>query len=262
MRKTKVFFTASAVLFALIATGCSTTQFSCPAPESGIKCKSVTDIYRQVTDGETGLKRTKNAKDEKDAGSGTDSPAVSITKKLEQDKQIPLRIPSKIVRIWIAPWEDDEGDLNQGGYVFSEISDPRNRWIIGEKSPANKQMMKFFSGQVPSKTFGASPVKEDAPTPVNMKSAIIKDKKDKTVQKKTATGKQPPFIVRPPAAEQSGADSQNIIESDREVNSEEDRKTSPDESAGGNAIEAEKTSPEPAGCQSDACTIQKEVIPE
>jgi conjugal transfer pilus assembly protein TraV len=261
VRKIKVFYTASAVLFALIVTGCSTARFSCPAPESGIKCKSVTDIYRQVTDGETGLKRTKDAKDEKDAGSGTDSPAASITKKLEQDKQIPLRIPPKIVRIWIAPWEDDEGDLNQGGYVFSEISDPRNRWIIGEKSPANKQMMKFFSGQVPSKTLGASPVKEEVSTQGNMQSATIKDKKNKIVQKKTATGKQPPFIVRPPAVEQSSADRQSVVESDREDTAVEAEKISP-EPAVDTAVEAEKTLPETPGCGSGDCKIQKEVILE
>lgn len=261
MRKIKAFFAASAILFALIATGCSSAQFSCPAPESGIKCKSVTDIYQRAIDGETGLKRTKNAKDEKDARSGTDSPAVSITKKLEQDEQIPLRIPPKIVRIWIAPWEDDEGDLNQGGYVFSEISDPRNRWIIGEKSPANKQMMKFFSGQVPTKTFGASLVKEGASTPGNKKSAAIKDKKDKTVQKKTATGKQPPFTVRSPAAGQPSADRQSVVESDRENTPVEAEKTSPEPDTE-TAEEAEKASPEPAGCQNDACKMQEEVIPE
>ena len=44
----------------------------------------------------------------------------------------PIRTPSEVMRIWIAPWEDKEGDLNVSGYVFTEI-EPR-RWMIGKKS--------------------------------------------------------------------------------------------------------------------------------
>ncbi|ATG92594.1 TraV family lipoprotein [Methylomonas koyamae] len=44
----------------------------------------------------------------------------------------PIRTPSEVMRIWIAPWEDKDGDLNVSGYVFTEI-EPR-RWMIGKKS--------------------------------------------------------------------------------------------------------------------------------
>jgi len=57
-----------------------------------------------------------------------------------------LRKPSKIVKIWIAPWEDDDGDLNQGGYIYSEITPPGKKWIVGEKpmEKKDKTQMKFF----------------------------------------------------------------------------------------------------------------------
>lgn len=44
----------------------------------------------------------------------------------------PIRTPSEVMRIWVAPWEDKDGDLNVSGYVFTEI-EPR-RWMIGKKS--------------------------------------------------------------------------------------------------------------------------------
>jgi hypothetical protein len=39
------------------------------------------------------------------------------------------RLPAKVMRIWIAPWEDSRGDLHAPGYLYTEI-EPR-RWTIG-----------------------------------------------------------------------------------------------------------------------------------
>ena len=51
----------------------------------------------------------------------------------ETQQSAPIRIPSRVMRIWIAPWEDDRGDLNLSSYVFTEI-EPR-RWDIGVSAP-------------------------------------------------------------------------------------------------------------------------------
>ena len=37
------------------------------------------------------------------------------------------------MRVWIAPWEDDNGDLVVTGYLYTEI-EPR-RWVIGDQAP-------------------------------------------------------------------------------------------------------------------------------
>jgi hypothetical protein len=39
------------------------------------------------------------------------------------------RLPAKVMRIWIAPWEDSRGDLHAPGYLYTEI-EPR-RWTFG-----------------------------------------------------------------------------------------------------------------------------------
>ena len=39
-----------------------------------------------------------------------------------------LRVPARVMRIWIAPWEDSRGDLHAPGYLYTEI-EPR-RWAL------------------------------------------------------------------------------------------------------------------------------------
>ena len=41
---------------------------------------------------------------------------------------IPLRVPAQVMRIWLAPWEDENADLHASGYVFTEIA-PRT-WSL------------------------------------------------------------------------------------------------------------------------------------
>jgi len=41
---------------------------------------------------------------------------------------VPRRAPARVMRIWIAPWEDSRGDLHAPGYLYTEI-EPR-RWTL------------------------------------------------------------------------------------------------------------------------------------
>lgn len=44
------------------------------------------------------------------------------------DRPVPIRTPSQVMRIWVAPYVDANGDLNAPGFVYTEI-EPR-RWVI------------------------------------------------------------------------------------------------------------------------------------
>lgn len=44
------------------------------------------------------------------------------------------------MRIWVAPWEDDNGDLMTTGYVYTEI-EPR-KWVIAEQAPESAPTLK------------------------------------------------------------------------------------------------------------------------
>ncbi len=45
---------------------------------------------------------------------------------------IPLRTPAMVMRIFVAPWESKNGDLNVPSYVYTEIE--KRRWMIGNKA--------------------------------------------------------------------------------------------------------------------------------
>lgn len=44
------------------------------------------------------------------------------------DRPVPIRTPSQVMRIWVAPYVDTKGDLQSPGFIYTEI-EPR-RWII------------------------------------------------------------------------------------------------------------------------------------
>src|SRR5699024_4252606 len=56
------------------------------------------------------------------------------------DQPIPIRTPAEVMRIWVAPWEDTNGDLIVSGYIYTEI-EPR-RWVIGERIPQSEPVLR------------------------------------------------------------------------------------------------------------------------
>lgn len=42
------------------------------------------------------------------------------------DPPVPVRTPAQVMRVWIAPWEDTDGDLVVTGYVYTEIRPRRS----------------------------------------------------------------------------------------------------------------------------------------
>jgi hypothetical protein len=62
-------------------------------------------------------------------------PAIAGTRVVSAGAPLPrledpaaLRVPARVMRIWIAPWEDSRGDLHAPGYLYTEI-EPR-RWAL------------------------------------------------------------------------------------------------------------------------------------
>ncbi|MHB8742093.1 MAG: TraV family lipoprotein [Sulfuricaulis sp.] len=61
-----------------------------------------------------------------------DAPATATTYPMTSapraSAEEPYRLPAKVMRIYIHPWEDEKKDLHMGGFVFTEIV-PR-RWSL------------------------------------------------------------------------------------------------------------------------------------
>ena len=60
---------------------------------------------------------------------------------------VPLRTPSRVLRVWIAPWEDTAGRLHVPGYTYAEI-EPR-RWSIGEGAATGGLQLKPLTQPAP-----------------------------------------------------------------------------------------------------------------
>lgn len=54
----------------------------------------------------------------------------------------PLREPSQVMRIWIAPWIDQTDNLNWPGYIYTEVT--KRRWSYGEQEVRHQGMPPQF----------------------------------------------------------------------------------------------------------------------
>ena len=149
---------------AFLLAGCASAlntadhdEFACPGMPAGVMCKSPVQVYR-ATNGAThdrdsitpeppAKSGNSAALDALNDGSGL----VSIqTEKVARGKQptqplpphlliaqaaspnlpLPVLEPARVMRIWIAPWEDGKKDLHWPSYLFTEIQ-PR-KWSFGQ----------------------------------------------------------------------------------------------------------------------------------
>ena len=107
------------------------TEFGCPGKPRGVSCLSTREVYA-LTDGRAGVTDAKLDPDEPAAPPAlvparTQGGALPVV--AASSGPTPIRSPPRIMRVWIAPFEDANGDLHLTGYLYTEIQ-PR-RWEIG-----------------------------------------------------------------------------------------------------------------------------------
>lgn len=130
-----------AVLIAGLAlAGCTSNpkgKFECPYT-GGVACMSMTDMYEAThnTDHVVGKGAPRAMNDAGRDGSGVQVQGDTLTfaertPVASLPTQLPVRLPAKVMRIWIAPWVDAGGDLNLAGHVFTEIES--RKWSVGER---------------------------------------------------------------------------------------------------------------------------------
>lgn len=149
------------VCFALLVlSGCSSLdigkdEYSCPGMPTGVQCMSARDVYAATNDGNVPRPMKSEeieAKAEADgvgssnvsansSNSGSGDPVIDnyVAPRLP-DRPIPIRTPAQVMRIWVAPWEDTNGDLIVTGYIYTEI-EPR-KWVIGDGAPQSEPVLR------------------------------------------------------------------------------------------------------------------------
>ena len=126
---TKLFIAAGALA---LLSGCASmgeSNYSCDGldgePQEG--CMSVREAYQatnQMNDTNQTLPSEVAILNAQHVANNYVSPRLP-------HEPVPVRTPAEVMRIWVAPWESDSGDLMVTGHVFTEI-EPR-RWTLGSQ---------------------------------------------------------------------------------------------------------------------------------
>lgn len=159
------------LLAMLLLAGCHTNRYQCPMP-SGVACMSAPDVYK-VSDapGRAGMDSAAGVMVKPGASEKSrTSPAGGDVATSSQDAVVPLPKPgdvipireqSRVMRIWIAPWVDSNGNLTMSTRVYTEI-EPK-RWSVGEA--ANTTTTNFFPLQVDDNKASITATPDSTATP-------------------------------------------------------------------------------------------------
>lgn len=119
-------------------------SYSCTGIPEGVRCLSARQVYEQTHNGQRPQTIREQSSDATRSSNKVqlnavarpkaDTPSISASHPVSASvlshlRSLPLRTPSQVMRIWIAPWIDEQGDLMTPSYVYTEI-EPR-RWTIG-----------------------------------------------------------------------------------------------------------------------------------
>lgn len=148
-----------ALIAGAVASGCAsmagvggTSEYSCKAPE-GVKCDSVSGTYYNSVEnnlpsqhkGSRAAPQDEAAPTRTEALAGKRSVAstVYVTPALASSTSgapsgvalppaaytsMPLRSPARVLRLWVKPWEDADGDLMDQLYVYVPVDN--GRWLV------------------------------------------------------------------------------------------------------------------------------------
>ncbi len=115
----------AAAMIPLVLAGCAASsgksKFACPGMPAGVVCKTPLEVYEMTNHADSVSEAVRKPPKIKER-----APLLRAS----YDNPKPILEPAKVMRVWIAPWVDENQDLHWPSYVFSEIT-PR-RWSFGE----------------------------------------------------------------------------------------------------------------------------------
>lgn len=122
---------AAAIMISMLLGGCASTmsgldggsQFSCKAPD-GVTCSSLSGVYANAVANNLPALRKEGREIDRNRSESNQGTIAGRA----PDSGNPIRTQSKILRVWIAPWEDADGDLHDQSFLYV-VADP-GRWLI------------------------------------------------------------------------------------------------------------------------------------
>ena len=167
MKRTRL---APPLILAIGLSGCASTLsglggsegYACKAPE-GALCTSVSGVYvnsRQGTPISTNPAAKKPTTPVASYGAAPLLPARTSAASSES-----IRSNPRVLRLWIAPWEDSDGDLHEEAFVHVVVD--TGRWLIEHVRPITRSRIDGVAAPVaPAQNAPtAKPANEAAPAP-------------------------------------------------------------------------------------------------
>jgi conjugal transfer pilus assembly protein TraV len=162
----------AAVLSAIAAlsAGCASSMsslggegsYACKAPV-GTQCTSVSGVYANSTHGPVPASvLPKPATAPPSAPSASPGASGSATAAALSTPATPIRSQPRVLRLWIAPWEDADGDLHEASVVHVLVD--TGRWLIERVVPANRSRVDAVRPPVPSSAPASSGPSASEPT--------------------------------------------------------------------------------------------------
>jgi len=164
MRKFRLLF----LLFALSVSACAggSSRYGCPA-KSGHSCKSVSEVYAETTSGAENAslplrkprENKKSARTKKKFPKGMRFHAEKDTRGDEDasraEDAMPVYIPPRVIRLWVAPWQDARGVFHSEKYIY--VLAGRGKWSIGGKTVPLGEPERGYPGNIRLRGTGGTP---------------------------------------------------------------------------------------------------------
>jgi conjugal transfer pilus assembly protein TraV len=145
-----------------------TATYACQAPV-GAQCTSVSGVYANAGHGARQLLGSQQPRPVESGALGAAPTPSAITAPTPSPAAAPapLRTPPRVLRLWIAPWEDSDGDLHEASTVHVLID--HGRWLMERVRPAPRGPRMGVTppttvSTAPTNTAPAGPTQAIAPT--------------------------------------------------------------------------------------------------
>lgn len=131
------------------------SEYGCSGLPEGVRCMSARDVYAatEYADqiGPTDAIAIAVNSDPKlsprhSAVVNSGSQPSNRVPVMETERELPIRTPARVMRVWIAPWEDSSGILHASEYLFKEIEG--RRWSIGNRAAVQNNLTPLGSDSV------------------------------------------------------------------------------------------------------------------
>jgi conjugal transfer pilus assembly protein TraV len=179
---------AAALTSASILAGCgslsgldASSSFGCKAAP-GVTCQSISGVHQNASAGNLPFQRTGegNGKSpESNARSEDEKPQAYGSNKTDSNTKVsprdmnaassgmPVRQPPLVLRVWMAPFEDETGDLHDQSYFYTMVHS--GRWMIeANRSTITNQFRPIYPLNRPTQSQEA-PIQEKEVQPLVQK---------------------------------------------------------------------------------------------